>query len=129
MDYTSSIFVHEGNLKDPASKSELAKKLNLGDVNEKEPILFQMIRALTSGNIKPQRYWPVRFLLTNLCSSTHETKAEQPKPTLNEKPQTNEKNLLQPVADNKGLDAKKNEEHKGGSLAYLLRFLITFPSY
>ena len=56
MDYTSSIFVHEGNLKDPSPKSELAKKLNLGDYNEKEPILFQMIKALTSGNVKPQRY-------------------------------------------------------------------------
>ena len=55
MDYTSSIFVHEGNLKDPATRSELAKKLNIADANDREPILFQMIKALTSGNVRPQR--------------------------------------------------------------------------
>jgi len=46
MDYTSSIFTHESNLKDAAKREELQKRLGLKqDANK--PVLFQIINSLS----------------------------------------------------------------------------------
>jgi len=67
MDYTSSVFTHESNLKDASKRDELQRKLGLRSENNK-PVLFQLINALTqqSSTDKENQYLLLRFLSSNL---------------------------------------------------------------
>lgn len=59
MDYTSSVFTHESNLKDASKRDDLQRKLGLRSENNK-PVLFQLINALTqqSSTDKENQYLP-----------------------------------------------------------------------
>ena len=48
MDYTTSVFAHESNLKDPSKRDDLQKKLGVRSEGNK-PVLFHIINALLSG--------------------------------------------------------------------------------
>jgi hypothetical protein len=49
MDYTSSVFSHEANLKAPASKEVLAKKIGIAHPDNSKPLLFQIIQSALNG--------------------------------------------------------------------------------
>jgi len=49
MDYTISVFTHESNLKDPALRDELSKKIGLNKSDNNKPLLFSLLSALLSG--------------------------------------------------------------------------------
>ena len=51
MDYTASIFSHEANFKEAANKNDLIKKLGLEDYDNKKPILFNILKALSAGDL------------------------------------------------------------------------------
>ena len=49
MDYTLSVFNHESNLKDPAKKEGLAKKLGITKSDTTKPLLFSIINSVLNG--------------------------------------------------------------------------------
>jgi len=49
MDYTLSVFNHESNLKDPARKEDLAKKLGVTRPDPSKPLIFSIIGSIING--------------------------------------------------------------------------------
>ena len=50
MDYTTSVFSNESNLRDASRRDELQKKLGV-KVDDSKPVLFQLISSLSSGGV------------------------------------------------------------------------------
>jgi len=90
MDYTLSVFNHESNLKDPAKKEELAKKLGVTKLDASKPIIFSIINSVLNGEqISPGNKENSRSFQPatqpNSGSNLLNKKEEQTKPAIQEK--------------------------------------------
>lgn len=57
LDYTKQIFLPESNLMthESSSKEQLADKANLGNADEKKPLLLQMLEKFLQGDMTPSK--------------------------------------------------------------------------